>query len=198
MHGERYPIVVKKRDIRREFERNGFVPKQTLALHNTESLIARLSAGLGWSIHRRSLRGKIPGVATVPIENFGFPVPVTLIHRAKESQPHILEVARRIREVAAAEYPQMSRFRAYQHPPEPVPTKSHGNGRVELRDLRYFAAVVEERGIGRAAIRLGLTQPALSRQIRSMEQEIGVSLVARATRGIIPTVAGKSLYSAAR
>ncbi|HEY0242269.1 MAG TPA: LysR family transcriptional regulator [Gemmatimonadaceae bacterium] len=186
------------RDIRLEFERNGFVPKQTLALHNTESLIARISAGLGWSIHRRSLRGKIPGVATVPIENFGFPVPVTLIHRAKESQPHILEVARRIRDVAAAEYPQMSRFRAYQHPPEPVPTKSHGNGRVELRDLRYFAAVVEERGIGRAAIRLGLTQPALSRQIRSMEQEIGVSLVARATRGIIPTVAGKSLYSAAR
>jgi DNA-binding transcriptional LysR family regulator len=58
--------------------------------------------------------------------------------------------------------------------------------------------VVEERGIGRAAIRLGLTQPALSRQIRSMEHDVGVSLVARATRGIIPTVAGKSLYSAAK
>jgi DNA-binding transcriptional LysR family regulator len=185
-------------DIRLEFERNGFTPKRIFALDNTESLIARISAGLGWSIHRRSLNGKIPGIATVPIENFGFQVPVTLIHRAKESQPHILEVATRIREVAAAEYPQMSRFRAYQDVPEQAPVQPRGEGRVELRDLRYFAAVVEERGIGRAAIRLGLTQPALSRQMRSMEQEIGVSLVARATRGVIPTIAGKSLYSAAR
>ena len=186
-----------EREIQAEFQRTGFKPRRTQSFDSTESAIARISAGMGWSIHRRSLKGKIPGVATVPIENFGFPMPVALIHRASESRPHILEVARRIREVAAAEFPQMSPFRTYQQVVEPaVPTRSEG--RVELRDFRYFAAVVEERGIGRAAIRLGLTQPALSRQIRSMEQEIGVSLVARATRGIIPTVAGKSLYAAAR
>lgn len=187
-----------ERDIKAEFQRIGFKPKRVHAVDSTESIIATISAGMGWSIHRRSLKGKIPGVATVPIENFGFPVPVTLIHRAAESQPHILEVARRIREVAAIEYPQMSPFRAYHHTADAIPPQTARDGRVELRDFRYFAAVVEERGIGRAAVRLGLTQPALSRQIRSMEQEIGVSLVARATRGIIPTVAGKSLYSAAR
>lgn len=187
-----------ERDIRVEFERIGFIPRRTQAFKTTESAIARISAGMGWSIHRRSLMGKIPGVATVPIENFGFPLPVCLIHRVSESQPHILEVARRIREVAAAEYPHMSPFRAYQQTSEPAPVQVQREGRIELRDLRYFAAVVEERGIGRAAMRLGLTQPALSRQVRSMEQEVGVSLIARATRGIIPTVAGKSLYSAAR
>ena len=185
-------------EIRAEFQRLGFTPKRTQRLDTSESLVARVSAGLGWSIHRRSLRGKIPGVATVPIENFGVPVPISLLHRANETQPHILEVARRIREVAAAEFPSMRPFGELNQvldSPSPLPVRQ---GDLELRDLRYFAAVVEERGIGRAAIRLGLTQPALSRQIRALEQGIGVSLVARATRGILPTIAGKALYAAAR
>lgn len=187
-----------ERDVIAEFERVGFKPARTVMLDTTESLVARISAGLGWTIHRRSLKGKIPGVATVPIENFGIPVPITLIQRVNESSPHVLEVARRIREVAAAEYPSMRPFAAYYPPaPEPPPVQSR-DGHVEIRDLRYFAAVVEERGIGRAAIRLGLTQPALSRQIRSMEQDLGVPLVARATRGVIPTVAGRNLYAASR
>jgi DNA-binding transcriptional LysR family regulator len=84
-------------EIRAEFQRLGFTPKRTQHLATTESLVARVSAGLGWSIHRKSLRGKIPDVATVPIENFGVPVPISLMHRANETQPHILEVARRIR-----------------------------------------------------------------------------------------------------
>jgi len=186
------------RDIRAEFERIGFRPARTMMLDTTESLVARITAGMGWSIQRRSLKGKIPGVATVPIENFALPLPVTLIHRASESSPHVLEVARRIREVAAAEYPAMRPFASYVPAVVDSLSPPSRDGQVELRDLRYFAAVVEERGIGRAAVRLGLTQPALSRQIRGMEQDIGVSLVARATRGVIPTVAGRSLYTASR
>jgi DNA-binding transcriptional LysR family regulator len=187
-----------ERELRSAFQRNGFTPQNTRTLATTESLLARVSAGLGWSIHRRSLKGKIPDVATVPIENFGFQVPITLMHRSKEVQPHILEVARRIREVAAAEYPHMRPTLPYEEKPDKVSPDASHEGLVELRDLRYFAAVVEERGIGRAALRLGLTQPGLSRQIRSLEQEIGVSLIARATRGIVPTIAGTSLYKAAR
>lgn len=186
------------RDVRAEFQRIGFVPRREITLDTTESLIARVSAGMGWGIHRRSLKGKIPGVATVLLEDFGVPAPVTLIHRANESSPHVLEVARRIREAVSAEYPSMRQFALYEPPDSTESSEPAPDAHVELRDLRYFAAVVEERGIGRAAIRLGLTQPALSRQIRSMERDVGVSLVARATRGIIPTVAGKSLYAAAR
>src|SRR5215203_1137390 len=96
-----------ERDIRAEFARLGFGPLRTHSLATSESLVARVSAGLGWSIHRRSLRGKIPDVATVPIEDFAVPIPVTLLHRASEAQPHILEVARRIREVATLSHPAM-------------------------------------------------------------------------------------------
>ena len=185
-------------DFAGEFKRIGFTPKRIQRLESSESLIARVSAGLGWSIHRKSLKGKIPDIATVQIENFSVPLPISLMHRANETQPHILEVARRIREIASATYPSMRPGGIFDLPLEPSSAEAPRGSDIELRDLRYFAAVVEERGIGRAAIRLGLTQPALSRQIRSMEQSIGVSLVARATRGIIPTIAGKGLYTCAR
>ncbi|HEX6573822.1 MAG TPA: LysR family transcriptional regulator [Gemmatimonadaceae bacterium] len=185
-------------DVVAELKRAGFIPKRTHHLETSESLLARVSAGLGWSIHRKSLKGKIPDIATVPIENFSVPLPISLMHRVNESQPHILEVARRIREAASAAHPSMRTSGIFDVPVEPQSRETTKYGDLEIRDLRYFAAVVEERGIGRAAVRLGLTQPALSRQIRSMEQAVGVSLVARATRGIIPTIAGKSLYSAAR
>jgi DNA-binding transcriptional LysR family regulator len=84
-------------DFAGEFKRIGFTPKRIQTLESSESLLARVSAGLGWSIHRKSLKGKIPDVATVQIENFSVPLPISLMHRANETQPHILEVALRIR-----------------------------------------------------------------------------------------------------
>ncbi len=62
---------------------------------------------------------------------------------------------------------------------------------VELRHLRYFAAVAELRNVTRAAARLRVAQPALSRQIQDLEEELGVKLLERSTRGIKLTEAGK-------
>jgi DNA-binding transcriptional LysR family regulator len=62
---------------------------------------------------------------------------------------------------------------------------------VELRHLRYFAAVAELRNVTRAAGRLRIAQPALSRQIQDLEKELGVKLLERSTRGIKLTEAGK-------
>lgn len=69
---------------------------------------------------------------------------------------------------------------------------------MELRHLRYFVAVVEERQFVRAAARLHLAQSALSQQIRDLEADLGTTLVVRDRRGVTPTAAGEVLLRHAR
>src|SRR6516165_4285633 len=69
---------------------------------------------------------------------------------------------------------------------------------MELRHLRYFVAVGEEQHYGRAARRLRVAQPALSRQIQNLEQEIGFKLFERLPRGVKITPAGKLFLDDAR
>ena len=178
------------------FGRVGFMPSVTREVRSSEALIAMVANGMGWSIHRRTLRGKIPGVAMVPIEAFELHFPVALVWRKTENRPFVFTVMRRIREVALIDHPDLY------HPSESielghdsldahkVPIQS-----LELRDLRYFVAVIEELSIGRAAERLGISQPALSRQVQHLERDLGVALLSRSPRGIAPTPSGKALYS---
>ena len=69
---------------------------------------------------------------------------------------------------------------------------------MELRHLRYFAAVAETRHFGRAAERLHLAQPALSQAIRQLEGELGTPLFVRTTRQVSLTPAGEFLQEEAR
>src|SRR6266851_862082 len=62
---------------------------------------------------------------------------------------------------------------------------------MELRHLRYFVVVGEEQHYNRAAQRLRVAQPALSRQIQDLEEEIGVDLLKRSPRGVTLTAEGK-------
>ena len=69
---------------------------------------------------------------------------------------------------------------------------------MELRHLRYFVVVGDEQHYGRAAKQLHLAQPALSRQIQDLEQEIGFKLFERLPRGVKISMAGKSFLEDAR
>jgi DNA-binding transcriptional LysR family regulator len=69
---------------------------------------------------------------------------------------------------------------------------------MELRHMRYFVAVAEERNFTRAAARLHLAQPSLSRQVRDLENELGVALLHRGKGGITLTAAGNEYLALAR
>jgi DNA-binding transcriptional LysR family regulator len=69
---------------------------------------------------------------------------------------------------------------------------------MELRHLRYFVQVAEEQHYGRAAERLRVAQPALSRQIRDLEEEVGFKLFDRLPRGVKISAAGTSFLADAR
>ena len=69
---------------------------------------------------------------------------------------------------------------------------------MELRHLRYFVAVGEEEHFGRAAERLHVVQPALTRQVRQLEEEMGFALFERLKRGVRLTEAGKSFLEETR
>jgi DNA-binding transcriptional LysR family regulator len=69
---------------------------------------------------------------------------------------------------------------------------------MDLRRIRYFVAVAEERSFTRAAARLRVSQPPLSQAVRLLEEEIGVPLLTRNGRGVVPTDAGLVFLREAR
>jgi len=69
---------------------------------------------------------------------------------------------------------------------------------TDLRGLRYFVAVAEERSVGRAARRLHMAQPPLSTQIKNLETLLGTPLFRRGPRGMEITEAGQALYVRAK
>ncbi|MDT7694201.1 MAG: hypothetical protein QOI75_3568 [Pseudonocardiales bacterium] len=76
--------------------------------------------------------------------------------------------------------------------------RSGYRGRVETRELRYFVAVAEELHFGRAAQRLGIAQPPLSRAIQQLERRLGAALLERTSRGVTLTEAGSVLLREGR
>lgn len=69
---------------------------------------------------------------------------------------------------------------------------------MEIRQLRYFLAVVEEQHFGRAAEKLGIAQPGLSQRIKALERSLGAQLLIRDARHVVPTEAGQILAEEAR
>ena len=71
-------------------------------------------------------------------------------------------------------------------------------GALNWRHLRYFVAVAEAENVSRAALKLHVSQPALSRQIRDLEDELGFLLLEHSARSVRLTDAGRAFLSEAR
>lgn len=71
-------------------------------------------------------------------------------------------------------------------------------GQIELRHLRYFLAVAETLHFGKAAAQLGMAQPPLSQQIKTLENIVGYRLFDRTTRGVRLTAVGQYLLERTR
>lgn len=70
-------------------------------------------------------------------------------------------------------------------------------GKVDIRHLRYFIAIVESGSLSQAARRLHIVQPALSQRVADLEKELGTQLLIRAAQGVAVTTAGQELYNRA-
>lgn len=69
-----------------------------------------------------------------------------------------------------------------------------GGAAMDLRQLRYFVKVVECGNVTHASEALHVAQPAVSQQMRNLEQDLGMQLLERSVRGVAPTAAGRTLY----
>jgi DNA-binding transcriptional LysR family regulator len=174
----------------------GFVPRSSRHAANDDALRMLVRAGAGWCAMPHSLRAKLPhNLVAIPLDDLAVPFRYVHFHRRGDSRPVVRSILGALRRAARKEG-----FAAIAEPdsgikalPEPQAT-GHAS-RLELRHLRYFVATIEHETIGRAAEHLGITQPALSRQLRDLEDEVGASLLHRGSRGVQPTTAGHSLYS---
>lgn len=156
-----------------------------------------VAAERGWTLIARS-RAQAPPEGTVVLNVEGLTVSVAVIGvwRRDERRPVVLTVLQRMLEIAGR-YPDSQVGPAVTLPvPAPVrrrrPMAASGGG-LTLRYLRALTTVAAAHSIGRAAERLGISQPALSRQLRELEHGIGATLLERSARGVTLTPAGITL-----
>jgi len=193
------------RAVRAEFARKRFTPAAIREYDDVFSVSSAVEAGQGWTLlHRDGASLLVRGVTLVPLSDFRIPLPHAVTRRADERRPVVLNVMDVMRDVMREEAARDGHETSTDLAPPPkadaVPPQTvvAPSSAIELRHLRYLCAVVDAGSFGRAAEQLGITQPALSRQVAYLERVVGVPLLERAARGVTVTPAGESLVRSAR
>jgi len=158
-----------------------------------------VASGRGWiPLARARSSQPPPGTAAIPVHGFLIHVDAVALWRRGEVRPVV-------RAVLEAVFAAARRHPAQCVPPDqPLPPETFRRSRpqrlpgflppgLELRHLRALLEVAATQTIGRAAEHLGVTQPALSRQLKEMEDMLGLPLLERSPRGATLTPAGASL-----
>ncbi len=155
------------------------------------SLWLLVAAGRGWTLMSRTVAQQRPhDTVAVPIAGVRAVLRAVIATRNGENRPAVLRVRDIVRQDLAD-----AMHRSAEAPPEepPGPLRRREPGSVsrnlELRHLRAAQAIVTQGSLGRGAQVLGLSQPALSRQLRELEREIGAPLVTRTPHGVSPSPA---------
>ena len=176
-----------------------------LLVETLADAFAQIANGVGWTPFVRSLsEWAHPGVVVVPVEDLDASLPIYVIWKrgavsavVRTVRETLLEVARQTIEGAA---PKRNTLPAPTTTGDAISVTPNADIplALELRHLRYLLAVMSEESIGQAAVRLGITQPTLSRQMHDLERIVGVPLLERRARGAVPTEAGTEFAAGAK
>ena len=179
----------------REMSRQKIDPAPVRLLSSLDSVLAHVRAGQGWTLLPRLFVPTLAPLAGVTITDFQAPFRTVRMWRRADSRPitrTVLTELRQLQQQGLSEAEMQLAPKADAVPKEFLPP------RLDLRHLRSFIKVAEYGSFGRAAEELRVTQPALSRQMRDLEYDVGVQLLERVSRGVELTPAGEALNSDAR
>ena len=156
-----------------------------------ESVYGMVAAARGWTVGSAALEMRPPaGTAVVPVRGFSVSMTVAARWRCDDDSPLVANIARFLRQAAVADSVAGQ---------SPAPSKGPGAPQervppgLESHHFRAVLALAELGSFARAATRLGMSPSGLSRRIRSLERDVGVSLLRRRLNGLALTAAGEVL-----
>jgi DNA-binding transcriptional LysR family regulator len=176
--------------------RAGALDGRTRMVGSASGVRTLIAAGKGWSLVSEAYLEHPPtGTAALLVEDFAVSVERAALWRADDDRGVVTLVRDVLRAVITnAPTPASGNATtrhgargAFDDDANPVPRS------LELRHLEYLTAAVDAASIGRAAEELGIAQPVLSRQLRDLEQVVGLELLERGRRGVRATMAGEIL-----
>ena len=171
----------------REFEEFG-----TMA-----SLAAHVAAGRGWTLATHSQRGRLPdGRTAVAVQGLHIPMTVAASVRPGESSALVHNALRIMDELRHSEWNAARTGKLRPHD-ESLSRPHRIPAALEMRHVKAFVALMNERNLPRAADALRLSHSALSQRIRALERAIGATLLQRSGRGVQPTAQALALQESA-